>query len=140
LLDESNDLLLRLPIDLDEPEYSVILAVSLLSLAFYFEPLKVFLSLISASPDLLILLLHVFDFREYAVDLLVDLGELSQQIHWITLFVQKGACHGLDLTLGLGSLIQLGQVGTQMLIHIAKFVRKILGYLFELLELCLALV
>lgn len=133
MLDESNDLLLCLPIDLDEPEYPVILAVSLLSLAFFFEPLKVLLSLISAGPDLLILLLHVFNLREYAADLLVDLGELSKQIHRITLFVQKGPCHGLDLTLGLRPLIQLGQVGTQVLIHIAKFVSKILSDLFELL-------
>ena len=70
----------------------------------------------------------------------MDLGELSKQIHLITLFVQKGPCHGLDLTLGLGPLIQLGQVRTEVLIHIAKFVRKILSNLFELLQLCLALV
>lgn len=140
MLDESDDLLLRLPIDLDEPEHPVILAVSLLALAFFFEPLKILFSLISAGPDLLILLLHVFNLREYAADLLVDLGELSQQIHRIALFIQKGACHGLDLTLGLGPLIKLGKVGTQVLIHIAKFVSKVLRNLFELLKLCLALV
>jgi hypothetical protein len=39
LLDESYDLLLRLAIDLDEPEYPVILALSLLALALFFEPL-----------------------------------------------------------------------------------------------------
>ena len=87
MLYESDYLLLRLTIDLDEPEYSIILVLSNLTLAFFFELLKVLLSLISTGPDLLILLLHVFYLREYAADLLVDLGELCQQIYRIAFFI-----------------------------------------------------
>ena len=141
MLNESNDLLLRQPIDLDEPEDPVILALSDLPLAFLLPPLKVLLGLISARPYLLVLHLHVFDFSEYPADLLLDLGQLSQQIHRVALFVQKeGACHGLDLPLRLRPLSQLGKVGTQVLRHVPEFFREILCDLLELVQLCLPLV
>lgn len=72
LPDESDDLLLRLPIHLEKPEDGLTSLGNLLSLQT--EIIEFTLSIISVAPDFCVLLLHLLYLLEDAVELILDKG------------------------------------------------------------------